>query len=179
MMVRLHLKVSHRHILPPLVLCLLVVIIGDPVRVLHEDWGAVLIGLAAMVIFPILPFYIFPAFGMALCFKESHIGLGLSRSTTERIVVGCGIFTSYYTFICSVGLISAVEALFVGILFSNPMINQVNLFDQPSWAYWWYPLTATFVLAHTWAERRNLGRAALIIQDEKGKPNIPEPDDAD
>jgi hypothetical protein len=139
-----------------------------------------LIGLAAMVIFPILPFYIFPAFGMALCFKESHIGLGLSRSTTERIVVGCGIFTSYYTFICSVGLISAVEALFVGILFSTPMINQVNLFDHPSWIpYWLPPLTVTFLLTHTWVERRNLGRAALIIQDEKGKSNISEPDDAD
>jgi uncharacterized membrane protein YraQ (UPF0718 family) len=96
--------------------------------------------------------------------KQRSIGLGLSPAKAARVVFVIGSFLTYFLFIWRVALICAVEAIFLGILFTRITSNRWNPFEHPSWTpYWWYSVTAACVSLHLWAERRNLGKAALIV----------------
>ena len=131
-MVRLNLKVSHRHILPILILSLFVLIWGDPGEGFRCNWWSAARVCAILDIMAIAPFYIALPLINISHFKVSWVGLGLPVSLTMRMLVAFYLFLTYFAFVSRVMLISAAEAIFVIILFMTAMGNELNLFGNRS-----------------------------------------------
>jgi len=168
-MVRLRMKTSHLHIVPVIILGFLVAITNAPGDVLQAGPFSDAISCIALVPVAIFCFYCVLPFAYLCTLKESDIGFGLARRTTKRLVLGWGIFMSYFVWLMRISTISVVEGLFMAILFAALTGIQLESVHHPLDVGYALPLTVVAVLLHTWTERRNLGRAALIIEEQMGE----------
>jgi hypothetical protein len=169
MHIQLRPKVSHRHILPVVVLYILAISVGDPGGIWQCDWLSAAAGLLVFVIVGITSFYALLPFIYMADLKESWVGTKsfgfcVPQTATSRTLVRIGILLTYYAFVCRVFLISVLEAAFLGIVFLASTGSRLNPIDRSSWTpYWLLPLAAFIVTVHTWFERTNLGKAGLCI----------------
>jgi hypothetical protein len=167
--VKLHLKLSHWHILPELILYVLMISASNLDKVYQCDWQSAAIGCSEQVIIAIIAFYFALLFANLARFKESYIGESVfgwhpNRALIMRILVGVGVFLTYFAFICRVVLISAMEAIFSLVLLGTLTGNQVMISDSQSRVFYcWMTLAIFAVMAHTWVEQPYLGKSALII----------------
>ncbi len=180
-MIKVHLGISNRHLLPLLLLFAAGAITDAPGREFGCGWWSATFGCLSLVAVGVAPFYIvlvcvnlfagtWATFAKALF--SSH---DLSRFLPRLFAI-----LTYFFFACRVALISAVEAIFLMIMLSLVARGRVDVFNHPSWAAcWWYSLTALSMVAHTFFERSHLGKAALLLDgddtsfpSEKGKGDI-------
>jgi VanZ family protein len=130
-------------------------------------------GCAALAALAVAAFYFALVFSNLAYFKVSYIGDSffgwrIDRNRAVCFVMQVGVLLTYYAFACRVVMISAIEALFLGILFTGVAGNRLRLFDTRSQnAWWWISLTVVALLVHMWSERAHLGRAALVIERTK------------
>lgn len=179
LVVQLHLKPSHWHVVPILGLSVLLISIGNAGHMLGSDWWSSAKGCALLVAMAIAGFYLALPFIYMMRFKESYVGeeffgWTLPRDRIMELVVALAAFLTYFAFVCRIILISAAEVLFAGILLAAVTGNRLIVFVSPESArYWWVGVTAVAASAHTWAERRNLGRAGVILQGQKRTAKAP------
>jgi len=167
LLVRLTGKPSHGHVLPVLALLLLVALVGRPDRPIRSDWWSAVAGCAGLVVVAAVAFYAGIPLIKMIRLTERYLDRLLSRPKAARVLIGFGALLTYFAFLCRIAMISAVEALFLAILLTAFTNNRLSLFEHPlRIPYWWYPLSILVTFAHAWAERRNLGRAGLIVSSE-------------
>ena len=143
---------------------------GDPGGAFQCDRLSAIEGCAAGVVTAIVGFYLALVVVNLMCFKDSYFGdqifgWRLNRTVVMRWLVTFGVFFTYFAFVCRVTLISAIEALFLGMLLDAASAHRWNLFGDPSLGpCWWVPLTIFAAGIHMWVERSRLGKSALTIQ---------------
>ena len=166
-MVQLDPKASHGHILPVLLLSVLVLCVGGPVRVLRLDWQPAIIACLITPLISIVVFYAVLPFIYMVQLKESWVGLGIAPSTTKQLLRITAVLLTYYGFICRVFMISGVEAFFVAIMVAVLTGNQLSPFEHGKWSPGWAATLIVLAVAiHTLVERRNLGQVAIIESPE-------------
>lgn len=159
-MIKVHLGISNRHLLPLLLLFAAGAITDAPGREFGCGWWSATFGCLSLVAVGVAPFYIvlvcvnlfagtWATFAKALF--SSH---DLSRFLPRLFAI-----LTYFFFACRVALISAVEAIFLMIMLSLVARGRVDVFNHPSWAAcWWYSLTASLWWHTHFSSGRILGR---------------------
>lgn len=181
--IRLNLHASHRHILPVLTLCCLVVLLGDPARIAialgdqrkatecdcrFAAQNCIILTTTAIAVF---------YFGLAIVnamrsktnpFGEKFFGWHIEPDSAMWLVIKLGIILSYFAFVCRIVQIAVVEALFLIVLFpTSATDHQIAISDFSNCAQRWYSLLVIILICvHVFVERSRLGRRALAIKED-------------
>lgn len=170
MTIKLKLAASHKHIIPVLALALAALLVGAPQKALHTDSSSSVGGIAVLSAISIASYY----FAM-LFINFGHARLRISEPKSAQVAILIAHLITYFAFACRVVLLSAVEAILLATFFARFAVDRLNPFDHPAWTpYWWYSLAAVADLTHVVAERRNLGRAAVVVTGNATAPTVPE-----
>jgi hypothetical protein len=167
---------SHRHIVPVLILYLLVVAFCGPGKTLGQSNLLTMAArLSIAVIMGVMIFYAVPPFLYLVKLKESWFGAkffgrSVPATTLRRVIVFAGLCLTYFSFVCRIWIISALEAAFLIFLWAVATGQRFDSSVPPSWFPYLYPPLVVLIAAiHTLVERRNLGMAGLsIVADLKG-----------
>jgi K+ transporter len=146
---------------------MLALCVGGPTKTLQLDWQSAITACLAFLVISIFGFYAFLPFLYMVCFKESQVGLGISPPTTKRLLRIIAVSLTYYGFVCRVFMIAGVEAFFVAVIIAVLTGNHLKPFEHGQWSpVWAGAMIVIAVILHTWAERRNLGKVAVVETPE-------------